>query len=508
MLPSNRFKAMKKILYKLIPVLMAALALNMLISCKDFLNREPQGVLTQQIFPTTPDDALQATNAIYNILRRENFNMGLFPILDIMSDDARKGSNPDDAAPTVGPYDQFKHLPSGEGLAPWWATLYEGIKRANLVIEKVPAIAMDENGKNRYIAEARFLRGLFYFDMVRAWGGVPKVTSVNVPVQLPRASAEEIYALIEEDLLFAIANLPEKSDYDASQAGRATRGAARGYLAKVYLFRHQYDKAEQYALEVINSGQYSLEPDFDNANSVRGEFGVESIFEVGAIGKEGLENGGNQYANVQGVRGSPNRGWGFNRPSIDLQNAFEPGDPRKESTVIYLGEVIDGVTILGDGTTPDVTYVPGTTNIAEIECYNQKVWTPGTNVDSQHNHNRRLLRYADVLLMAAEVLNENGKTSQALQYLNTVRARAREGNMAILPDVTETNKDALRELILKERRVELALENHRFWDLVRTNKAAQVLAPLGFQAGKNELLPIPQSERDLSGGTLEQNPNY
>jgi hypothetical protein len=171
--------------------------------------------------------------------------------------------------------------------------------------------------------------------------------------------------------------------------------------------------------------------------------------------------------------------------------------------------VLDGVVISGSGDTPDVTYVPGSsTEIAEIESYNQKVWTPGTNVDTQHDHNRRLLRYADVLLMAAEALNENGKPAQALTYLNQIRARAREGNTTILPDITETNKDQLRDIILHERRVELALEGHRFWDLVRTNKAAQVLGPLGFQANKNELLPIPQTERDLTNGRLEQNPNY
>jgi starch-binding outer membrane protein, SusD/RagB family len=500
---------MKIYIHRYTTLFTCSLALLMLVSCEDFLDREPQGLLTQEIFPTTADDALQATNAIYNILRRENFNMGLFPILDIMSDDAHKGSTPFDAAPTVGPYDNFTFTPSQDGLNRWWATLYEGVKRANVVIEKVPAITMDETLKNQYIAEARFLRGLFYFDLVRAWGGVPKVTGTIPPVQLPRVTAGDIYLLIEEDLLFAAANLPEKSELNTTQYGRATKGAARGYLAKVYLFQNKFDKAEQYALEVINSGQYALEADFDNANSITGEFGVESIFEVGAIGKEGLENGGNQYANVQGVRGTPNRGWGFNRPSLNLQNAFEPGDPRLQSTIIYLGEVLDGVTISGSGDTPDVTYASGSsTDIIEIECYNQKVWTPGQNVDTQHDHNRRLLRYADVLLMAAEALNENGKTAQALLYLNQVRARAREGNPGILPDITETNKDLLRDLILKERRVELALENHRFWDLVRTGKAAQVLGPLGFQAGKHELLPIPQTERDLAGEILEQNPNY
>lgn len=176
-------------------------------------------------------------------------------------------------------------------------------------------------------------------------------------------------------------------------------------------------------------------------------------------------------------------------------------------TIIDLGEVLDGVLILGDGSTPDFTY-DNDGNIIERECYNQKVWIPGTSTDTQFGHNRRLMRFSDVLLMAAEAANENNKPAEAHIYINRVRARARHGNAAILPDITETNKDALRNIILNERRYELALEGHRFWDLVRTGKAPQVLGPLGFVSGKHELLPIPQNEIDLSQGTLTQNPNW
>ncbi len=144
----------------------------------------------------------------------------------------------------------------------------------------------------------------------------------------------------------------------------------------------------------------------------------------------------------------------------------------------------------------------------EIECYNQKVWTPTNSNDAGWGCNRRIIRYAEVLLIAAEAMNEDGNPAGALIYLNQVRARARAGNNSILPDITETNKDALRSLILHERRSELALESERFWDLVRTGTAAAVLGPLGFVAGKNELLPIPQTQIDLSQGTLEQNPNW
>jgi hypothetical protein len=490
--------------FLLIPALIFLLVLP---GCEKFLEKEPQGQLTQESFPTTPADALLATNAAYTSLREWYYHSGGYPILDIMSEDARKGSNPNDQLPTVGPYDNFTITPTQDGLDRWWSALYEGIKRANVVIEKVPLIQMDANLQNRYLAEARFVRGLIYFDLVRAWGGVPLVTTLTPPLKLPRASQEEIYNLIVQDLLYAIDILPEKGEYAATDMGRATKGAAKALLAKVYLFQHDFVNAEKYALEVITSNEYGLEPIFVNANSVDGNNGIESVFEIGALQLEGTENGGDQYANTQGVRGTPNRGWGFNRPSINLRNSFEAGDPRYKGTVINLGDTLDGVVILGDGTTPDVTY-DDQNNIIEIECYNRKVWVPGNNTITQWGHHRRVIRYADVLLMAAEALNENNKPTEALVYLNMVRERARQGNNSILPDITTTDKTQLRDLIMNERRMELALEGHRFWDLVRTGKASAVLGPLGFITGKHELLPIPQNEIDISQGTLTQNPNW
>lgn len=483
----------------------SALALTPL-ACSDFLDKSVQGQLLSQNFPTTAQDALSATNAVYNTLRDGSFNSGLFPIMDIMSDDARKGSNPTDGASGIGPYDRFQHIATEGSLMSWWSVLYQGIKRANVVIEKVAVISMDENLKARYLAEARFLRALFYFDLVRAWGDVPRVSQVDAPATLERTPSSLIYDFIVNDLSVAIESLPGKSGYAATDLGRATKGAAKALLGKVYLYKKDYVNAEKFLLEVINSGEYSLMPAFVDANSKAGEFGAESVFEVGAIGVEGLENGGAQYGNVQGVRGAPNRGWGFNRPSLDLMNTFEADDPRKEATIIYLGEVLDGVTIVGDVNTPDETR-DGSGNLLEIECYNEKVWTPGINVPTQFDHNRRLIRYADVLLMAAEVLNNNGKDAQALVYVNMVRERARGGNGTILPDISATGT-TLGDLIFHERRVELALEGHRFWDLVRTGRAAAVLGPLGFQTGKHELLAVPQTEIDLSRGMLAQNDGW
>lgn len=489
---------------KILRLLLITTTLLSFTACEDFLSVSPQSELTQEAFPTTEEDALQATNAVYSTLRDWHYHSGGFPILDIMSDDTHKGSNPNDGANTIGPYDDFSHSPTQDGLDRWWNALYQGIRRANIVLERVEPIEMDQQVKSRYLGEAGFLRALYYFDLVRAFGGVPLVTEVEADIEIPKSSANEIYERIEQDLLFAIDNLPPKSDYTTNDLGRATSDAAKALLAKVYLFRQDFVNAEQYALEVIQSGEYDLEPDFLDANGPDGEHGVESVFEIGAVSTAG--SGGNQYANTQGVRGTPNRGWGFNRPSVDLRNAFGDDDPRREATIIELGDIIDGIEIAGDSSTPD-EYVDDN-GILQIESYNRKVWIPGTSTDTQFGHNRRLIRYSDVLLMAAEALNENDNPDEALTYLNLVRERARQGDDSILPDITETNKDALRDLIIEERRLELAMEGHRFWDLVRTGKAEQVLEPYNFISGKHELLPIPQSEIDLAQGVLTQNENW
>ncbi len=494
-----------------IKIFSSLILILLLTGCKkDFLQIDPQGELTQASFPVSPADALQATNAVYAAVRNWYYNSGGYPILDIMSDDAYKGSNTNDQLSTVGAYDNFTFNTTGDGLDRWWATLYQGIKWANVVIEKVPSISMDTTLRNRYVGEAKFLRALFYFDLVRAWGGVPEVTTSNPPLHLGRASTDEIYSLIISDLMYAEAHLTKKSELGSADLGRATIGAADALLARVYLFRGDFVNTEKYAMKVILSNEYALEPRFIDANGVNGNNGVESIFEVGALGVEDYNGGGAQYANTQGVRGVPNRGWGFNRPSIDLRKSFEPGDPRLKGTIIDLGDTIDGVYIQGDPSPANdpVITLDQNGDTVNIQCYNRKVWTPGNDTPSQWGCHRRLIRYADVLLMAAEALNENDKPSEALIYLNQVRKRAREGNNSILPDVTVTDKSQLRDKIYLERRHELALEGERFWDLVRTGRAASVLGPLGFVQGKNELLPIHQSEIDISQGSLTQNPNY
>lgn len=486
--------------FRLFTFLSATLGMLLLSACQDVLDREPQGVFSLANFFETEDHAILATNAVYNQLR--NWEVHVFSYIgltDIASDDADKGSFPADAF-FLQELDDFTH--NATNLAPQtvWSGYFTGVFRANLAIDGIPKVPeMDEALRQRLIGESKFLRAYFYFNLVRWFGDVPLITNpFPENFEIPRTAKADVYALIIQDLEDAAAVLPLRSQQAPADLGRVTQGSAKGLLAKVYLTLGDYPQAERYALEVINSNQYSLFPDFATLFLPEGENSSESVFEVQAAAYD-QGGGGSQYSEVQGVRGSPNLGWGFNRPSDNLITSFESGDPRREATVLYVGEVLpDGSDIVADN--PDIIG----------ERYNQKSWRSlpvGGNGNGPANI--KVLRYADVLLIAAEALNENGKGSLALQYLNEVRRRARGGSN-VLPDVTTIDRDQLRQRIWRERRSELALEQNRWFDLARQNRLASVLQALGknFVAGKHELWPIPQSEIDLSNKVLVQNPGY
>jgi len=491
---------------KKMPILL--IAIFTLVSCgDDFLDQPPRAALTIGSFPADGTDAVLATNAVYNITRTWQINTGGFPLLDIMADDVTKGSNPGDGT-AIRVYESFEHTSSEGSTERWYKTLYEAIRRSNLVINEVPNIQdIDAGLRDRLVGEARFLRAYFYGQLVRGFGAVPEVTVTDPPLDLERAPVDNILNnIIYPDLEYAISILPERSQYPPEDLGRATKGAARGLMAQIRLFYGDFAEVETYTGDIIRSGEYSLVPDYGQVFVSTNEHNEESIYEISAQ-PDWFVNGGNQYGNTQGVRGTPNKGWGFGRPAYPLLVAFEAqDDPRMEPSILFLNEVIDGITITGEGSTPDTIFQNG--NIMEVEVYNQKVWFPGTDSRTSFGHNRRIIRYADVLLMHAEALNENGKSSEALGFLNQVRARARGNNSEVLPDITVTGKEELRAKILEERYFELALEGFRFWDLVRTNRAAEVLGPLGFVEGKNEVFPIPQSEVDISQGRIIQNPGY
>lgn len=473
---------------------------------KEFLDRKPLGQLTYENFFQNAEQAIQATNAVYNQFRSwDCVGLPYLGVTDIISDDADKGSTPNDA-PFLLEVDSFTFDATNICFSTVWRGYFRVIARANVAISEIPKIDMDPRLRDRLVGECKFLRAYAYLLLVQWFGDLPLITR---PLTGDEYYAQErqpksvIYDQIERDLLDAIQVLPEKSQYAPADLGRATKGAARGLLAKLYMVKKDFIKAEQYALEVINSGQYSLLPRYSDNFLPIGENGAESVFEIGcvAIPAPIAGPGASPYNMIQGVRGVPNLGWGFNRPSDDLVSSYEPGDPRREATVIYVGEVLpDGSAIVQDN--PEIVG----------ERYNQKAWVPAhPGLQDNGPGNIRILRYADILLLAAEALNENGKPAQALQYLNQVRKRARGTNNFILPDVTTTNQAQLRERIYRERRVELAMEQHRWFDLLRWGRAASVMQALGkrfFTPGKHELLPIPQSEIDLTEGRMRQNPGY
>jgi hypothetical protein len=425
-------------------------------------------------------------------------------ISSVTSDDAEKGSTAGDAPP-MGELDNFTFAPTNFFFNDFWNGQYLGISKANEVIERVPAIQMTDSLKNRYIAEAKFLRAYFYFNLVRTFGGVPKITAVpteeNASVATPRSTPAEIYQLIEQDLREAIPVLPAR--YDVANIGRATSGAAKGLLAKVSMYQKKWPEVLRLTNEIMASGEYNLNTPYPVIFTEAGENSSESVFEVQATISQQCSPDeaklGSQYSEVQSPR--PQLGWGFNVPTESLANAYEPGDPRREATIIFAGET------LLDGFRLD----PGAAN----PRYNQKAYVYQTESRSpcglgDAGENIRILRYADVVLMNAEAANELNDGLKAAASLNMVRARARANQAGVLPDVSFTGQAQMREAIWRERRVELAMEHERFWDLVRQGRAAQVLQAHGksFVAGKNELMPIPQQQIDASGGVLAQNPGY
>lgn len=487
-------------------LLLVIFGLAFISSCqKDFLDRKPKGQLTFDTFFENEDQAVWAVNAIYQNFR--SWEMCAFPwigITDIISDDADKGSTENDAL-FVKELDDFTFNATNQVFEQTWKGHYHTIFRANLAIENIPSVNMDPALRERLVAEAKFLRGYAYFRLVQWYGELPIITRPLEEEEYftqQRRPVAEVYELIKQDLLDAITVLPEKSGYSEKDLGRATKGAARGILAKLYMLQKDYANALEQCQAIINSAEYSLEPRYGDIFLPAGEHGVESIFEIGAVATQAAVAGpgASPFNMIQGVRGIPNLGWGFNRPSDDLVAAYEPGDPRRQATIIYVGEVLpDGSTIVQDN--PEIVN----------ERYNQKAWVPAhPGLQDNGPGNLRLLRYADILLLAAEALNELGQPGQALNYLNLVRQRARGNNNFILPDITTTDQAELRTIIRHERRVELAMEQQRWFDLLRWDIAAEVLQATGksFQKGKHELLPLPQSEIDLSAGKLNQNPGY
>lgn len=511
-------KSFNKIIQGLCMAAVAVLMLFVLPGCKKFLDTQRQGGYDEGNYPypggSGPYD--QYIFGAYDELRSYSVHVdGFVAATSIRSDDADKGSTPADGGADLISFDNFPVLASSGRANALWTGYYSLINKCNNTLYQIGTNASIEAtaaNKLQTQAEARFLRGYSYFMLVRLFDRVPVIdTFFQDPAaqnNIAQSAASVVYALIEKDLGFAVEYLP--LSWDARFVGRATKGAALGTLAKVYLTQKKWAQAMSAANTVINLGVYDLSTPYTKIFSEEGENSKESIFEVQATANANNTTGlGIQYTSIQGVRGAGawDLGWGWNSPSTYLDAAYEANDPRRARTILYTStSTTPGTTIYGE-----VTPV-GLPN----PRYNQKVYTNPAIRSSVGNRfgwwmNVRILRYADVVLMYAEAANEMGNATEALAKLELVRARARAGNNAILPKITATDPALLRNAIRNERRVELAMEHDRFFDLVRWGIAAATLQAAGkpnFTAPRDNILPIPQTQIDLSKGVLTQNTGY
>ncbi|WP_300597656.1 RagB/SusD family nutrient uptake outer membrane protein [Niabella sp.] len=512
--------------YKRVQIFSAVsiLAILLFSGCKKgFLDRDPQGKYTAETYPypggSGPYDSYLF--AAYAELRAFNVHSQAFICATgIRSDDGDKGSTPSDGGAAAADMDNFPVQPnysSNDFANALWVGYYALINKANIAIDQVQNnkdIEATEDVKMQSEAEAKFIRGYAYFMLVRLFGRVPVIDKVftdpAAQSNVPQSSADQVYTLIESDLQFATQYLPPSWD-PQKFPGRLTKGAANGLLAKVYLTRKKWAQAQAAANAVMTAGLYNLNTTYDKIFREEGENSSESVFEVQATANFTTKTAlGVQYAQIMGVRGSGswNLGWGWNTPSRSLDTAYEAGDPRRKRTILYTtGD--SAVSIYGE------VLPAGLPN----PRYNNKVYSNPSmrgTVGDQFGYwmNVRILRYADVVLMFAEAANEVGgdaNITAARDALNAVRARARAGNNAILPNVTTTDQATLRNAIRKERRIELAMEHDRFFDLVRWGIAAATLNAAGktnFRDDRDVLLPIPKTQIDLSKGVLTQNPGY
>ncbi|MDT0558451.1 RagB/SusD family nutrient uptake outer membrane protein [Ichthyenterobacterium sp. W332] len=469
------------------------------LSCTDeFVNRDPVYSIDSENYFNSESDYFNALIASYDMLQSTYANAILG---EIASNNTLCGG--ESATDVVGwqQIDDMIHTPVNGNLRDIWNWMFAGVNRANYILEFQDRT--DFPGKEIYIAEARFLRAYYYFELVKWFGGVPlKVDErfqLGDETSIPRASVEEVYNLIESDLEFAINTL----SYTAPQTGRVTKGAAQALLGKAHLYQNEFSLAAGVLDNLILSGPYDLVTDYNSIFENEGENGIESVFEVQYTDVEGAGFGclqcseGNVAVGFSGVRSYDGpeftSGFSFNVPVQDVVDEFEAGDIRKDVAILDIE-----AWALATGATFG-------TGFEHTGFFNRKYLPRKRSANAQGDlnltnpNNYRAIRFADVLLMAAEAFNRSGiDDEKARQYLNRVRFRAGLG------DVT-AGGNALTDAIYHERRVELVGEGHHFFDLVRTGRGTEID---GFTANKNELFPIPIEEIQFSNGNWEQNPGY
>lgn len=486
-----------------IPLLILALSL-LTMSCEDILTEEPVSFLTPGTFPANEKDAVAATNAAYSRLYSSiiSFYYAFTP-----SDIAYQGRH------NMRPVSYFVNLNSLNGDAVvMWQKNYEGITRANTVIELVPNVDMNRELRDRLVAEAKFLRAFYYFELVRVYGGVPIIDRIlsgpDELIGVTRNTVDEVYTLIVQDLTDAVASLPNV--YPDSEKGRATKWAAATMLAKVHMTRQNFAAANDLLQQVIDSGEFGLVADYASLFGEPSEHKLfpdkngnlvnENIFDIqwkqderadfvqNWVGSRDLQVGGTI---------SLGGGWENMLPTRDLLAMFEEGDLRQ--SISYVTE------INGNELTSPLT--PGAGPITG-KYLNAGGVSPKTNNGGQNTY---LYRYADVLLLRAEAENEVNGPTNAFSFINQVRDRAG------LPGLSGLDQEALRQAIRKERATELSFEGHRKYDLLRwgifVNTIRNTTEP-NMEIPRNNiqefhvLMPVPQREIDITNGSLVQNPGY
>lgn len=478
-------------------------------SCsKDFLETPAPNISDTSYF-TSDDAATSAVIGVYDLLSRyESTEIHEWMLGDIVSDDAEKGGEgPNDQA-YCQELKEFRANSENQLLQARWTDSYIGINRSNKLIDGVEGNEkISAEVQARVIGEAKFLRAYFHFQLTKVFGKIPVVTKVLKPSEftLPQNEIAEVYAQIELDLSAAMSVLPKKTDLSADEMGRVTKGAAQAMLVKMYIFQQKWQDAADLSDKFITDYDYALAADYSTIFTSGGENGIGSILEIqrtsiSGDGEWGDDNEGTVTSIFQGARQLYDAdgelvsgwGWGFNLPTQNLANEYETGDLRKDATLL------DDHALVFEGTDDEeeiaTAYINGI-GYSDKVYHNLKYYIPSSerNDMSDSPANWRVIRYADLLLWNAEAKAHNGGDWQT--PLNEVRNRAGLANTVNADGVTA---------VAHERRVELAMEGHRYWDLIRTDKAVEKLGGNGYTDNK-KFLPIPQKEIALNPN-LVQNP--
>ena len=480
------------------------LAMGMLSSCDQLLDIEPEFTQDAENFFNTPQDYQRALVGAYDLMQTSYLHIW---IGEIASDNSIAGGESVNDTRGLHEIQNMSHGGVNTELRDIMRFNYAGIARANYLFEHRDKL--DFEGKDQIMAQASFLRAYYHFVLVTYFGDIPmivdkrlSISEVTASVRTPKA---QVYNQIEADLRTAINTLP----WTNPEKGRITKGAAMALLGKVLLYQKKYGEAAQVLDELISTNQagYGLFPDYSTLFYLVNENNSEDVFTIQYSGLQGGDYGcfvclqGNPAAGFHGIRlyNGPFYGDGnsYNLPTQDLYDAFEANDPRKDATILDIDAFIARQPNAGD-----ITYARG--GGGHTGYFNNKYikrlterGLPDDDLTSPLNY--RVIRFADVLLMAAEAFQNIGNDGRARTELNKVRARVG------MPDITSSGNQLLQD-IYRERRMELSGEGYRFFDLVRTGRAAERIE--GFQTGKHELFPIPQVEIDLAGGNWQQNPGY